>query len=214
MASSTHHEELYRGRQVIARLSKAAISLCGAGALGSNLAVNLARTGCTNLTVIDRDRIEEHNIGTQVYGFDDIGARKADILRNMLSYDLRIDVRSVAQELNERNAPKFLRGAELVVDTFDNAASRRVVAEYCRENGIACLHAGVNGEYGEVVWDESYRVPSDQGEDICDYPLARNLILMVVAVASESIFAFLASGERRSYSMTLADLSINREADR
>ena len=42
--------------------------MCGAGAVGSNLVDNLARQGAENLCVVDRDRVEEHNVSTQVWG--------------------------------------------------------------------------------------------------------------------------------------------------
>ncbi|HEY9714752.1 MAG TPA: ThiF family adenylyltransferase [Chroococcales cyanobacterium] len=214
MAKSNYHEELYRGRQGLERLAQAAICICGTGALGSNLAVNLARIGCKKLTLIDRDRVEEHNVGTQTFGLDDVGARKAEILRNLLSYELHLDVQAKATELQANNAGKLLNGHDLVIDCFDNSLSRQIVADHCRDNAIACLHAGVSGEYGEVMWNDRYKVPSDEGLDACDYPLARNLLMLVVAVAAESLIRYLLAAEQESYSITLGDLKINRERER
>ena len=34
-----------------------------------------------------------------------------------------------------------------------------------------------------VIWNECYRVPSPSSDDVCDYPLARNLVMLTVAVA-------------------------------
>ena len=59
-----------------------------------------------------------------------------------------------------------------------------------------------------MIWDERYRVPNDVGGDICDYPLARNLIVLVVAVASEVLIRFALSEARENYSVTLRDFSI------
>ncbi len=67
------HEMLYRGRDAIEKLAKASITICGAGALGSLLADNLARQGAARLAVIDFDRVEAHNIGTQLYRREDVG---------------------------------------------------------------------------------------------------------------------------------------------
>jgi molybdopterin-synthase adenylyltransferase len=88
------------------------------------------------------------------------------------------------------------------------------VQEYCAAQSIPCVHAGVNAGYGEVIWNEKYRVPSDVGLDVCDYPLSRNLIMLVVAVASEVLVRFAVDGVREDYSMTVGDLTINREVDR
>src|SRR5437763_13320220 len=82
IAGKFHHEEIYRGPDRLARLASVPLTLCGAGALGSLLADNLARQGFRQLKVIDRDRVEEHNVGTQLYGESDVGGWKVDVLRN------------------------------------------------------------------------------------------------------------------------------------
>jgi hypothetical protein len=58
------------------------------------------------------------------------------------------------------------------------------------------------------VWDEQYRVPRDVAGDVCEYPLARNLVLLAVAIASEAIIRFVLCGERTSRSATLADFAV------
>ena len=49
---------------------------------------------------------------------------------------------------------------------------------------------------------------SDALDDVCDYPLARNLALLTATAACESALAFLLDGERREFTITLADLAI------
>jgi tRNA A37 threonylcarbamoyladenosine dehydratase len=58
MADKFHHESIYRGADKIAKLAMQRLTICGAGALGSHLADNLARQGFRDMRVIDRDRIE------------------------------------------------------------------------------------------------------------------------------------------------------------
>lgn len=62
--SITQHERLSRGQTAMEKLETARIVVCGVGALGSQLVDNLARHGAKNLLVIDKDRVEDHNIGT------------------------------------------------------------------------------------------------------------------------------------------------------
>ena len=83
----------------------------------------------------------------------------------------------------------------------------------CRELNIPCLHIGLSGDgYGEAKWNEVYRVPGDIVEEgACDYPLARNLILILIGAATEVIFGFVAKGERNNISVTINDLRINSE---
>jgi molybdopterin/thiamine biosynthesis adenylyltransferase len=208
MANRLQHETLYRGRDLLARLAATRIVVCGAGAIGSHLADNLARQGAGRLRVIDRDRVEESNLGTQIYGEGEVGQPKAEALRNRLFRALGVEIEAVAKPLTDRNAAKLLDGAGLVIDAFDNADSRRLVQQAARAGGLACLHAGLNGGYGEAIWDERYRVPDDVGDDACDYPLARNLVGLAVAVASETVLRWLADGTRADWSITLGDLAI------
>src|SRR5919199_4829456 len=122
MAGKFHHERLYRGADALARLAGVRLVLCGAGALGSHLADNLARQGLGLLRVIDRDRVEEHNVGTQLYGEAEVGAWKVEALRGRLFRAVGVEIEAVAKELTGRNARGLLKGAGLVLDTFDNAA--------------------------------------------------------------------------------------------
>jgi molybdopterin/thiamine biosynthesis adenylyltransferase len=208
MADKFHHEAIYRGPESVARLAILPLTLCGAGAIGSLLVDNLARQGVRPWKVIDRDRVEEHNVGTQLYGESDVGAWKVEVLRNRLFRAVGVEIEAVAKELNERNARGLLKGSGLVLDTFDNSASRRLVQDQCRALQVPCLHAGLFADYAEVIWDEGYRVPRDVAGDVCDYPLARNLVLLSVALASEVVIRFLLDGVRSDWSATLRDLAI------
>ncbi len=73
---------------------------------------------------------------------------------------------------------------------------------------MPCLHVGLFADYAEVIWDETYRVPRDVGLDVCDYPMARNLVLLAVAVASEAVTHFVHDGSKDGWSITLRDLAI------
>jgi molybdopterin/thiamine biosynthesis adenylyltransferase len=208
MPDTFHHERIYRGADVLARLEPVAITLCGAGALGSLLADNLARQGFRRFKVIDRDRVEVHNVGTQLYGEAEVGAWKVEALRSRLFRAVGVEIEAVAKELTERNSRSLLKGSGIVIDAFDNSAARRLVQDRCRAEGIPCLHVGLFADYGEVIWDESYRVPADVTGDVCDYPLARNLVLLTVAVASETLIRIVLDRTKGSWSVTLRDFAV------
>jgi molybdopterin/thiamine biosynthesis adenylyltransferase len=191
------------------RLKTLSVVVCGAGALGANLIETLARQGFGKLTVIDKDRVEERNLSTQPYGKAEIGGQKAKMLANTVYRAVGVSVEAKVAELTAANVGKLLTGAGVVVDVFDNAASRRVVADYSTENAIPCLHAGLSGDgYAEVLWNENYRVPSDTGADLCDYPLARNLVLLTVSVTAETLVRYAADGTRSNWTITLGDLAV------
>lgn len=202
------HEQLYRTPALMAQLKDFPITVCGAGALGANITENLARSGFGKLVVIDRDRIEERNLSTQPYYKSDIGAYKAKILTNTLYRALGVTVDGRSKELTAANAPQLLRDTNLVIDTFDNSVARQAVKDYCKHAQLPCLHVGLASDYAEVIWNDIYRVPSPANDDVCDYPLARNLILLAVAVACEVIITFVATGVQQSFTVTLGDFAI------
>lgn len=214
MAGKFHHETLYRGPAALAKLASVRITLCGAGAIGSHLADHLARQGVASLRVIDRDRVEEHNVSTQLYGETDVGVWKVEALRNRLFRAAGVEVDAARKDLGASNAAALLKGADVIIDAFDNAAARRAVQDAARASGAACLHVGLYEGYGEVVWDPAYRVPRDPANgNACDYPLARNLVALTCAIASESLVAMICEGRAASWSVTLADLAIRPFGD-
>src|SRR6185437_9771121 len=127
---------------------------------------------------------------------------------NALYRALGVSIEARTDELTEANAAKLLAGSGLVLDTFDNSRSRQAVKECSERLGLPCLHVGLAGDYAEILWNEIYRVPSAAQDDVCDYPLARNLVLLAVAVACETVVAFAAGAERRSYTVTLGDFAV------
>jgi molybdopterin/thiamine biosynthesis adenylyltransferase len=158
--------------------------------------------------VIDRDRVEEHNVGTQLYGESDVGAWKVEVLKQRIFRATGVEIEGHRKELDDRTARSLLQDGGLVIDTFDNSASRRMVQEHCRALRLSCLHVGLYADYAEVIWDERYRVPRDVAGDVCDYPLARNLVLLAVAVASEVLVRSVLVGDRQDLSATLRDFSV------
>lgn len=203
-----YHEQLYRSAEVMRRVREQLVTVCGAGALGANIVESLARSGFTRLRVIDRDRVEERNLSTQPFYRTDVGAQKARILANSLYRALSVKVEARAEELTQRNSARLLDG--LVIDAFDNSASRQAVKERCEERRLDCLHAGLAASYAEVIWNDRYRVPSAAQDDICDYPLARNLVTLTVAVVCEAVTRYVANGARDSFTITLKDFAVRR----
>jgi len=187
------------------------ITICGAGTLGGNIAESLARMRFKSLTVIDRDRVEERNLFNQPYGNGDIGQPKVKALSVALYRAVGAEVNGIFREMTAGNAEKLLAQAELVIDAFDNSESRKVVKDACEALKKPCLHIGISSDgYGEVIWNERYKVPVARQGDPCDEPLSRNLSLIVVAMASEVILAWSREGEKKDYCVTLGDLTISR----
>ncbi len=208
------HERMYRSEEVVGKLSTTPITLCGVGAIGSNLCDNLVRQGFKEITIIDKDRIEPHNNGTQIWNQNEKGTYKVATMKMRAYASTKTVLNANSKELNKTTVSKYLKKPNIIIDSFDNNISRKLVYQYCKDNGLSCLHVGLSQDYAEIIWNESYTVPKDTiAPDVCEYPLARNIILLAVAVASESLIKFIESGVKKNYIITLKDMKIS-EFDR
>ena len=204
------HEEVYRGEALLKKMAAQPFVICGAGAIGSNLVNNMVRQGFEKITVIDFDRIEDHNLHTQVWGRRHCGQLKAGMLKNIMHETVGARIEAVTKKLEKGNCKKLLPKGSVVIDGFDNAESRNLVADYCRDNGIECLHSGLYQDCAEVTWNERYILPGDpKGGDVCEYPLARNVIMLAVAVTTDVIIRYLDEGVKENYTITLKDFRIS-----
>jgi predicted ThiF/HesA family dinucleotide-utilizing enzyme len=216
MMSFFLHEARYRDMSPAAdRL----VTICGSGALGSNLAETLARMGLRRLRVIDHDRIAAHNLSTQPWVQQHVGELKARVLANMLYRAVGARIEAQPTTLTIDNAGVLLRGSAVVIDAFDNLRSRAAVEAITQAAGIPCLHIalGTAGDYGCGLWDGAY-LPmmnadiSAQAQPTlptCNYPLTRTLALLVAATAAEILTRHLLDGSQPNFECTLRDLRIS-----
>ena len=203
------HEELYRGKDLFEKIESVSLTICGCGAIGSNLTENLVRQGFKGITVVDFDRVEDHNRHTQIWGRRDVGQLKTRAIHSRMYNDSGTVINGIAKRLDASNAKKIIGKDSLVVDSFDNSESREVIYDFCKSNRVECLHIGLNEGYAEVIWNDRYRFPDNvEGLDVCEYPLARNIVMLSVIVGTEVILRYLESGEKRNYQITLGDLKI------
>ena len=120
---------------IAARLRKASVGIAGAGGLGSNAAVALARAGVGRLVVVDFDKVEKSNLTRQYYFLDQVGMLKVDALKaNILRAAERVTVETVAKELLPGRMAEPFRGVDVVVEALDKAETKtRFVQEVLRD---------------------------------------------------------------------------------
>ena len=99
------------------------ITILGAGATGSWLALSLAKLGLTNITVYDFDVVESHNIPNQVYSISQIGQPKVNALYDIIynTTGTKINVK------NEKYTNQRLTG--IVFLMVDSMAERKRIWE-------------------------------------------------------------------------------------
>jgi len=119
-----------RDPDVLAVLRRSSVGIAGAGGLGSNVAVALARAGVGRLVIADFDRVEPSNLNRQQFFLDQVGERKVEALReNLLAvnpYSL-YEVHNV--RLNRKNATTVFARVDVLVEAFDKAAAKEMLIE-------------------------------------------------------------------------------------
>ena len=103
--------------------------LFGAGGLGSNAAVMLARAGAGKLTIVDFDEVVPSNLNRQYYFVDQIGIGKVTALRdNLLRVNPKISVDVRQMKVSQENVDEFLAtDASVVLECFDAAESKAIL---------------------------------------------------------------------------------------
>jgi len=116
------------------RLSEFSVGIAGAGGLGSNCAVALARSGIGHLVIADFDKIELSNLNRQYYFQDQIGQYKVEALKENLlriNPDLKIDI--IREMLDSRNLISTFNNVHVLVEAFDNADQKEMLVETALE---------------------------------------------------------------------------------
>jgi molybdopterin/thiamine biosynthesis adenylyltransferase len=135
------------------KLKRSHVVVTGLGGLGCAASLYLTCAGIGHVTLIDCDRVELSNLNRQVLHYDeDIGERKPfSAAEKLVKFNSSIEVTPVFRKITARNARELIKGANLVIDGLDNLQTRLIVNKACVAEGIAFIHGGVYGLFGEVT---------------------------------------------------------------
>jgi molybdopterin/thiamine biosynthesis adenylyltransferase len=148
------------------RLSEIQCTVIGVGAIGRQVALQLASIGASHLQLIDFDDVEMTNITTQGYLYEDIDRRKVDATRSAIE---RIDSSVQVQTVYDRYRAKLKLGGAVFccVDSISaRAAIWRTAGQLCsywcdgRMLGeiirvLAVTDANHHSRYGETLFTQS-----------------------------------------------------------
>ena len=146
------------------------VGIAGAGGLGSNCAVALARSGIGRLVIADHDIVEETNLNRQYFFTDQLGMKKTEALRANLN---RIHPATITDmhdiRLNPANIPAIFRDCDLVIEALDSSEMKEMLAETVMEIwpdrpiilGSGLAGYGKNNELRERVFSSTVIVCGD-----------------------------------------------------
>ncbi|NQV19446.1 MAG: sulfur carrier protein ThiS adenylyltransferase ThiF [Armatimonadetes bacterium] len=116
--------------KIIPIIRNATIGIAGAGGLGSNVAVTLARVGIGKLIIADFDKIEPSNLNRQQYFIEQIGEPKViALLENLKQINPFSKYQIHHIKLDENNISSIYKDVDIIVEAFDKAEMKKMLIE-------------------------------------------------------------------------------------
>lgn len=139
---------VFLGDEGLAKLRKAFIIVVGCGGVGSHAASALARSGCSNLRLIDFDQVTLSSLNRHALAtLADVGTPKVHCIRRHLEkitpwvHFECLNALFSAQTAPTHLGPLPLTGQQpdFVIDAIDNIDSKVALLHYCHKNSIPVI---------------------------------------------------------------------------
>ncbi len=149
------------------KLRAASVLLAGAGALGNEVAKNLAMLGVGRIIIADRDTVELSNISRMIF-FDhsSLGKNKAEVLaKNVHKKYPHVETAAYRGDLESMPLKVYL-DSDVIVSGLDNVISRIYLSQISRKYSIPLVDGGILGLTARI----QVYIPPDAPCPICIFP--------------------------------------------
>ena len=178
-----------KSKRIIKKLRDSSIGIAGAGGLGSNAAISLARAGIGRLVIVDFDRVDESNLNRQYYFRDQIGKIKVEALKeNILKINKLIKVDIINEKLVKDSMYKHFSDVDVVIEALDKAETK---ATFLEEILMKLPNKPVIGASGVAGYGHSDRITTKKVGNlyICYDELAKDSDKDILMAPKVSIMA-------------------------
>jgi len=163
--------------EIKTHLGKFRVGIAGAGGLGSNCAVALARSGVGTLVICDFDVVEKANLNRQYFFLDQVGMMKTVALKNNI-YRINPDISVLDYnvKLDRCNIPEIFSGCNVIVEAFDCPEMKEIIIETVQTimpqtplvvgSGIAGWGENETISYRRI--DNSLHICGDESTEVSD----------------------------------------------
>lgn len=131
------------------------VVIIGVGAVGSFTALSLAKMGMHNMTIVDPDKIDTHNIPNQFYRKKDVGKYKVEALKEIL-HEFTDTVPEIGYELQRISPP-----SGIVISAVDSMKSRQEIWHHIEHNLSVTNY--IDSRMGAEIASVYITRPYDQG---------------------------------------------------
>lgn len=193
--------------EITEHLSKFRVGIAGAGGLGSNCAVALARSGIGTLVIADFDIVEKRNLNRQYYFTSQSGMLKTKALKeNIFLVNPETKVEVFDGKLNSSNIPVIYKGCDIMVEAFDSDEMKEMIIETVQNKmkgiplivGSGLAGWGKNEKIKFRKIDETLYLCGDESTAVSDDlpPLAPR-VGMVANMQANTVIEILMNRERK-----------------
>jgi sulfur carrier protein ThiS adenylyltransferase len=153
------------------------VGIAGAGGLGSNCAVALARSGVGTLVIADFDIVENTNLNRQHYFSDQVGMAKTEAIKeNIRRINPATNISAHYIRLTAANIPVIFTGCDVIVEAFDQATEKEMLIETVQERmpGIPLIIGSGMAGWGKTELlkcrkaDDFLYVCGDESSEVSD----------------------------------------------
>ena len=132
------------------------VALVGVGSMGSQIALDLVKSGIQKFILIDPDILEVHNICRHMCGLSDIGRSKVDAVKDLIldkNPNSEIVVIKESFTIFKDHLCNNLCSADIIIVSTDVDVAKRDINELCVKNEIPAIYTGAfeRAFGGEVV---------------------------------------------------------------
>lgn len=163
----------YLSKEQLNALQQIRVGIAGAGGLGSNIAMMLARCGIRCFTLADFDRVEASNLNRQFFFPDQIGQPKVEALAEHLRrLNPGIELTLISKRLTHENIISTFSGCQVIVEAFDVATAKAMCYQAFKNSG--CFYTGASGLAGWKTEAMHYRKLDDKTVIVGDFTTGVN----------------------------------------
>ena len=147
-----------RNREIISdqeqlKLAQSRVAVVGAGGLGGQVILLLARIGIGYLVVIDHDTFDETNLNRQALCSQDalVKSKSEEAVAVVGAINPGVETISYRLRIGSSNAQKILVGSDVVVDALDNIPDRLALEGEVKKLDVPLVHGAVAGFEGQIM---------------------------------------------------------------
>lgn len=130
-------------------LASAKVGIAGAGGLGSNVAMLLARSGIENFVLVDHDHVEASNLNRQHYWPCQLGQPKVDALAShLLALNDHIRLETLKHTLDTDSIAAISARAPIWVEALDVPETKKMFVEQALLTGAKVAAASGLAGFG------------------------------------------------------------------